>query len=258
MQKCSSHVPVKRVLSVDWDYFVEANSFERFTYFPDGNSEYISPILSDFIWKSRYDCEKELKDFKIKKEYNQFRKLLKSINPNIPVIVTESHGDMYNYIKDLDSIFNIDNLKFDIDNIDFHHDIYNGKNILNCGNWLRILISELKTNIVTWIRHEDSDIPEPMPYIDTLHGINHLIDFNYVINKEYDALFLCKSRIWSPPHLDSRFISIVKLIKDRFINAKIYKEKGILKDRIKEIQKLSVYSKEEEDMLIYHNLFNKE
>jgi hypothetical protein len=45
-----------------------------------------------------------------------------------PVRVSESHKDIYNFVKELGNVT-------EIVNIDFHHDFYNFGTEVNYGNW---------------------------------------------------------------------------------------------------------------------------
>jgi hypothetical protein len=150
---------------------------------------------------------------------------------------------MYDLVKYISNL-NKNKIQFEIDNVDYHHDLFSYGDDPDCGNWLRLLIQEEKISKVMWIRHDDSELPDPIPNIDTLYGIEHTTDFNYIVNKKYDTVFLCKSRIWSPPHLDTRFISIVKLLERPSLNTIVDKESGIKINRMKKI--LSTYGNSEE------------
>ena len=113
MQRCSQQ-KILKVLSVDWDYFVNVNSTQRALYFPVGGTENITGKLSDFIWASRYassikskEMSKEkykdriresILDFKVRKEYYQLRKLFKNLSMHTHVMVTDSHVGMYDFL----------------------------------------------------------------------------------------------------------------------------------------------------------------
>jgi len=245
MQTYSSNI--KKVLSIDWDYFVNASATDRLMYFPDGNSESISGALSDIIWSTRYNFKgkKDIRDFKVKSAYSTLRKFLKYINPHeTKVLIAESHGRIYPFLKNsMDS----DNDLFDITNIDFHHDIYPYNGVLGdgltCGNWLRKLMEEKIVSNVTWVRQEDSDI-EDVEDIEVVKGftINSTTDFNIITKNKYDLIFLCKSRIWSPPHLDTRFISLSHRLIDSVPGTQILRvedrENWVLVDRMKKVKEM--------------------
>lgn len=48
------------VLSIDWDYFIDADIETRMQLFPDTPSEKYSVSLQNFIWSSRYSSEDDL------------------------------------------------------------------------------------------------------------------------------------------------------------------------------------------------------
>lgn len=72
-----------RVLSLDWDYFIDATADERFALFPDGGNENMPYGLQNIIWNGRYMSHnnpelKQLKDIGIKQgEPTTLYKLLK-------------------------------------------------------------------------------------------------------------------------------------------------------------------------------------
>lgn len=147
----------KNILSIDWDFYADANEWQRGMLFPDGGNESLSSYLSDFIWSSRYVGNTELQGIKVKKDaLMETKRLFRNINAGARVLAVESHLHLYHFIKSFNEPVNVYN-------IDFHHDVFdnggkdsNGNLELNCGNWLRLAFDEGLINSATWIRQDDS------------------------------------------------------------------------------------------------------
>ena len=212
---------VLRVLSVDWDYFIEATMEQRWLMFPDGGNEKLPPALSDTIWAARYAEHDELTKINLDKSgYNTLKKIIKKLcNSQTKVFIADSHLRIYDFIKD--------NYKDDllyINNIDFHHDYYysqDGVMELNCGNWVNAIID--KDNVYndwvnpvnvsySWVCREDSDLSgrlEKNPQFGGYFMIEDLLK-DTEDQEPYDLLFICRSSMWSPPHLDKYFFDLIK------------------------------------------------
>lgn len=198
------------ILSVDWDYFSDCTDEERLTLFPDGGNEEIGLGVSLQIWNFCYvnsifrkklnPNAKELLDIKVREE--EFSFLLECIQNNrrddCIINLADSHADIYDFLMEFprcqeDKVLNIYN-------IDHHSDCYNIGNELNCGNWVNKLDEHGFINKYTWI------------YDDKKESIKNL-SCEYKISKKlklikgikWDYIFICRSSIWSPPHLDIHF-----------------------------------------------------
>lgn len=202
---------MKRILSLDWDYFVNATAAQRYTLFPDGGNENISYELQDFIWNSRYACSPELREIGVLKDdykimfdiFKRFsNKYVNSIvaNPNREVLITVSHRWCYEFTlqrTDKDE-------EFELYNVDFHHDMYHyktGSEEVNCGNWVNCLFEQRPNMKYSWIKREDSDE-------NTIGGEKapcNICTLKELEGLDFDYIFICRSDCWSPPHLDNLF-----------------------------------------------------
>lgn len=205
---------VKRILSIDWDYFIKATALQRGTLFPDGGNENISYTLQDFIWGSRYSSCPELKDIGILlPDYYAVSHIILQFNSRIvdnflatrnpdkcQMLVTVSHKWIYDFIMKRTE----ENEQFEVYNVDFHHDMYNlrnGDEEVNCGNWVNCLLEKRSNMKYFWIKREDSETK-------ILGGKKVPCKFKKLKDIEdlsFDYVFLCRSDCWSPPHLDSYF-----------------------------------------------------
>lgn len=211
---------MKRILSIDWDYFINATAVQRVLLFPDGGNENISYTLQDFIWNSHYSspASAELRNIGILAiEYNTIHNILRKFidkylysnvaNPHREVLVTVSHRWIYDFIIKRTK----KNEEFEVYNVDFHHDMYNLKTKdqeVNCGNWVNCLFEKRHRMNYYWVAREDSERKvlggEPVECKS--------IDLKDLENLDFDYVFICRSDCWSPPHLDTYFETLWALI----------------------------------------------
>lgn len=223
-----------KVLSVDWDYFVNATAFQRAEMFPDPNDN-LSQKLNDFLWTSHYAYTDELVNIGIAvNEFDELKKYLRSVchHPNsgkVGLMITNSHKYIYDFV--LDNINTAPNgTSISLFHIDFHTDCYGVESTdsvknLDCGNWLNYLYSylkgdALKNSRVTWLAREDSEYDEGIPeiterlvYDPTMDDLGDMID-SYFNEELPDLIFICKSNPWSPPHLDDKFDELFDIAND--------------------------------------------
>lgn len=211
---------MKKFLSVDWDYFVDASLEDRCYKFPDGGNEDLDFQLQNIVWRFRYNDHPEIKKMGLNEDYNSLMDILTkflmydSRNPidsqyKILVGLAISHKYIYQYILDRTQ----PDEEFEVYNVDFHHDMYyyrDPRNPLNCGNWVRELLKERPNMKYYWIKREDSEIAllggEEIPK-------EMIVPFKDLIDKDFDYIFMCRSDIWSPPHLDKTFNIICRMCK---------------------------------------------
>ena len=211
-----------KVLSIDFDFFQDVTK-EQLNNYPDGVD--VSTDLSSIIW-GRYYVEgsesKELIEAVTLNRilYCQMLSIIAQQNKSIPVMVANSHKHIYDFIKD-----NMDSSPLSIFNVDLHHDIFNDRATLDCGNWVRHIKNEYPDTNIHWIAR---------PVSMECYGIDaeemHIeLDFEKIKNIEFDAIFLCRSDPWTPPHLDAFFDRMLGLISATFTNARA--EKSVLQPR---------------------------
>jgi hypothetical protein len=98
----------------------------------------------------------------------------------------------------------------DVINIDFHSDCYaTDDSEVHCGNWGKLLSEQCVIDKLYWIGRGDSDDTESDTVTDTYCGIQTLLDSPAVLSDGIDHIFICRSAVWSPPHLDDNFINMV-------------------------------------------------
>lgn len=208
------------VLSIDWDYFVNANLDERISLFPDGGV--FSPILESTIWVNHYVSNQAkleaIRTSNISKIKTFFKKNGKDFKD---ILVCNAHEHCYKFVKD--HIRAGENLN--LVNVDFHHDVYDNKT-LNSGSWLKYLMSEYKGTF-WWVRRATSQRPNNKQLKS--------MSLDDALSKHYDLVFICKSGLWSPPHLDNDFSDLVYCLQKN-TNANILAENNILTDRYADMQ----------------------
>lgn len=206
-----------KVLSIDWDYFVDASYIYRARYFPDGGE--FSPTIENHVWGGRYSAaivnKSPITNIGIKeKEYKDICTILKNHKDLVAYSIGLSHKSIIDFLIELrkeqkehitKTLFDIplENIKFDITNIDFHHDIYTTNDQDDCGNWALNLNKKYNMlNSYTWIKQKDSDEFDHNILTCQSKESDNIKD---ILNERYDAIFICKSTLWSPPHLDNKF-----------------------------------------------------
>lgn len=216
------------VLSIDWDYFISASMDDRVKLFPDGSDDFGSSI-QNMIWATKYASSDALKDVKSDTtSLNKVIKYLQIVSSCVKeVMVVDSHKYAYDFILDYykDSSYSGVNLV----NVDFHHDVYTNGDKVDCGNWLSKLFKSLEytDSSYTWVSRKDSDISSIDESIKELSITNSL---DIVQEYEWDLVFVCRSAMWSPPHLDKFFKKYFEWLT-RLEGVYTKYEKGIFKSR---------------------------
>ena len=236
-----------KVLSIDWDFFIAATNEERGYMFPDGGNENLTSYIQNVVWASHYgNLSYDLKKVNVDREaLKKIRFVLsnqrqvKAHNCVAAMMITESHRHAYDFI--VDSLLSPQQ-PIEVYNVDFHHDIYDiprsidvssmdlphdtydikpEKDEVDCGNWLRILSRDYHVS-PHWVAREDSDAEGetqealPQATLDDLMKV------------QFDIVFVCRSGMWSPPHLDIEFIRLVNTYAHKW---KAKCETGILQSR---------------------------
>ena len=208
-----------KILSIDWDYYIDADANTRHTCFPDGH-DFSSFSLGNIVWGTRYAENAEFYErIGVVEDYEHLCRYFSSLDKApFELMVTTSHIDAYNFLNS----FIKGNKAFEITNIDFHHDAYpcrkehqrnstmqqkicsrNGKSV-DCGNWLTAVLQERRNAEVRWVAREDSDTEFAMADKEASKRIR-IITHEEALMDSYGAIFICRSDMWSCPHLDEKF-----------------------------------------------------
>jgi hypothetical protein len=223
---------MKRFLSIDWDYFINATADQRFNLFPDGGNENLPREIQDFLWINRYtplpgDSALEVvEQFKesvsaigaidlteikeiiegAKKRIDSFR-IAFGLKLEWRSIVADSHKNMYDFV--MSNTYREED--FAVYNVDFHHDLFNyrtAKEKVNCGNWGTELKNERPNMQFYWTKREDSDT-RVIGDIEVECGYRTMKELKEI---KFDYVYLCRSSMWSPPHLDKEFNNLARLV----------------------------------------------
>lgn len=205
-----------QILSVDWDYFIMATMETRVKLFPDGGD--YAPLLEDRVWQTHYASEPKLTGVKTyTREVAELRQFLfKNINVAVASALVNSHKYCYDFVH---KYFWGRPLK--IVNIDFHHDVYNNHIGVSHGNWLLKLCEESDKIHPYWVARPSSGKNDMGIELPT-------ISFKEAIAGEYQGVFVCRSGLYSPPHLDRVFVETFNIMR-RYPNL-LYEDK-ILENR---------------------------
>lgn len=227
------------VLSIDFDYFVDAAQFEKHD-FPDPNED-LPAYVNTYLWMTHYatsllrkEHEKSggrlLSEIDIDwKAFTQVKNFLKAFkkceqSKHTKVVITNSHAEMFDEIELMQPGGPVRVL-----NLDDHHDFYDIGEDLNCGNWGNKLMSFLKKqgnsvladSEVVWIPQSDSSIEvEECKAFEELLSLSpqytDVSKLGEMIQKffqgDIDLIFLCRSGCWVPPHLDFRFLDLKDML----------------------------------------------
>lgn len=224
------------ILSIDFDYFQKVTK-EQLAFYPDGIDN--STALSEAVWGSNYaSYGKEIRKVDImQEELDLAEVILLNQDCDIPVMITNSHIHIYDFINE----HLLTDEKLNICNVDMHHDIMNENDNLDCGNWIGYLINERaeqgqKTHL-EWIHNPVSlsvfGIEEEMKQF----GNKVFSSLKSISDKRFDAVFLCRSDTWTPPHLDKYFTELCNVIKSSFCSVKIEKGIDIPRSEYQEVEK---------------------
>lgn len=203
-----------KVLSIDFDFFQDVDAETLMKCYPDGVD--LPTYITQITWGGRYADRCPYKDkieaIKINKSFfKQMLNILKRQDEDIPVMIMQSHKHIYDFIHD-----NVDEQEdLFVVNIDLHHDVTNGNDKLDCGNWISYIGSDFPKSNFCWITREVSlDCYE----IDFADNIPASFNFDKIKDMDFDAVFICRSDSWLPPHLDKYFHKMLNTCKNTFSN----------------------------------------
>ena len=190
-----------RILSIDFDYFQLASREIFINYYPDGLD--LPTLLSTIVWGTHYSSNPNLiKQVRINKtKLAQIIKILKLQRKDTPVLITQSHIDIYDFIHE-----KANNNKIKLINVDMHHDMFENNiedGIIDCGNWLYYIDKEYDADI-TWIGNRTSS-----SLFFTDKNIKCIKNLGYANGKIFDAIFICRSDNWTATHLDEYFDNLI-------------------------------------------------
>lgn len=185
-----------RVLSIDFDYFIDTNIDTRNNVFPDGYDEIPKDELKD-LWNEVYIENPSVSEIGVTKEYYDLLDYLKT-HKGSRILVCDSH-------KDIEMLFRTNEPIEELVHVDFHHDNYCTGSSLTCANWVRFFKEQYEEAKLTWVHREDSEIMSlfgEFPYDRTTN-------FNDFVQGDFDYIFICLSPEWTPPHLVPNFWTLV-------------------------------------------------
>lgn len=227
-----------KILSIDFDFFANVTQNELMCY-PDGVD--LPTELTEIVWATHYATNGNiLKNIDIDKDlYRELTYIINSQSISTPVLITNSHIHAFDFIEQ-----HFDNKRIMLTNIDWHHDIINNNPEMDCGNWIKFLKEKYPDTVLQWITRKASiDC-----YGITDEEIKQMFvefDFSSIEHTQFDAIFLCRSDSWTPPHLDKYFDDLIKNCFSAFFDAKIEKcvmqprDADKIKNMITDVQNIS-------------------
>jgi len=229
-----------KILSIDFDYFQNVTK-DILRDYPDGLD--LGTSLSKIVWAIRYidgnPAKKRVESVDLNQDlFDNVMKILSKQRSCIPVMAHQSHVDAYDFICDEMERRNADELE--LFNVDFHHDIINESFTLDCGNWIRYLKEAYPKTEVTWIARELS--LEAYGLEDSTKALVEL-SLDKIQDMQFDAVFICRSDAWSPPHLDIHFQLLLQYCINWFEDIQI-------ENCISSIRNISFETKQELSLLL--------
>lgn len=185
------------ILSIDFDYFQQTDEETAKSNYPDGHD--LNPELSAICWSDHYRNERyPIRDITVnQKEIDALKSLLLNQRDVKECMIALSHVSIYNFITSKAESEKL----LHITNIDMHHDMFNNNKTLDCGNWLSHISKQYKLAL-EWVVN---------PISESCYGLDER--FSNILfhtikdlkNQQYQYIFLCRSDMWTPPHLDRNF-----------------------------------------------------
>lgn len=198
-----------KILSIDFDFFQDVTRDDLYMY-PDGID--LPTEISTLVWQTKYLSYPELEKIKVDdKKIEKMKDIIEFQDEQVPVMVSRSHKDIYGFIVGQNKPFD----RLDLVNIDMHHDLFNGNETLDCGNWISFLIEKYPAYKVTWIANKISKD------VYGLKGSRFDViteNLDIIKNKKFDVIFLCRSDNWLPLHLDKDFDDFQNILEKKFSN----------------------------------------
>lgn len=193
----------KTLLTIDWDYFIDAPQEVRDRIFPRITEGFRDSIPDNSLWNTVKSRTHKFDMDAFERVYRAFRHC-GQISNHIPLYASENHCEAYYIAKKMGAERVI--------NVDFHHD----KGIasrMSCDSWMRILHEENPDIEYIWCKREDSVTTCFGAEVDCIY-----IDFDNIIHAiataSFDAVHLCRSDLYSPPVYDAMFGTLLKGIQE--------------------------------------------
>ncbi len=208
---------MKRVLSVDWDFFFpESMNPDEWHLYDWGHREAL--FFIDHIWGTRaagfVAAGKPLPGTSGDEVgfWNRFK-----FAPNAKLFISETHSHMQ-HTDVVDAVgYGAQILSFDA-----HHDCGyaaekrdNTRDDFDCGNWFLPykwhLDATMKVIYPAW-KHDAME-KEPKPAVKVVREF----DTGFSVKQPFDVVFICRSGAWAPPWIDPQFFELAAQcpVKDR-------------------------------------------
>jgi hypothetical protein len=225
--------PTLKVLSIDFDFF-QVVDLDTLFHYPDGHD--FMTDFSKFIWANHYADPREdeiLRKVSVnQKLFAEIKDILISnASAEKPVMIANSHKYIYDFIVDEMNTKKWRDLA--VVNVDMHHDMFNDNEKLDCGNWVSHIYRKFPGTYISWIAN---------PISNEAYGLGENLmqlvqtDFSSIRNQQFDMIFLCRSDIWTPPHLDSYFDELYHLILEHYWDIRVDRQVSKPRDLTEELE----------------------
>lgn len=200
------------VLSVDFDFFQnpQLNTFKKYPIGID-----LPLNLSNSLWADAYlNHGKQINRVEFdQRNYNILKTIICNQKKFIPIKLSNSHVEAYYFLLRLLNSSN--KKKVNLVNVDMHHDIINNNEKIDCGNWIGNLAKSKMLGNFSWVAKPLSQEMYGLSD-DDMVDMKAIFDLSCFVNMNFDAIFICRSNPWFPPHLDKYFAAVVRLCQKHF------------------------------------------
>lgn len=185
----------KTLLTIDWDYFIDASLDVRDNIFPRITEGFRDSIPDNSLWNHVKSKTHKLDMDAFERVYGAFYHCGQIADHPIALYASENHCEAYYIAKRMEVERVI--------NLDFHHD----KGIasrMSCDSWMRVLSEENPGIEYVWCRREDSVTTCFGAEVDYVPiSFDNLVHF--ISTASFNAVHFCRSDLYSPPIYDSMF-----------------------------------------------------
>lgn len=221
-----------KILSIDFDYFQNV-ACSTLSHYPDGID--LPTDISNLVWTMRY-VESYQPIHKVTVNESLLQTVIDTIqqqSKSTPVMIVNSHKYAYDFIKEHSCGKDVDLI-----NLDLHHDLFNDSETLDCGNWISHVAKDLKLKSFTWIGRKTSEKMYDMTEEEKVR-LHFNLGLDTIKDKKFDAIFICRSDNWTPPHLDTYFEKVLTLCTEMFYDVSVETailHKRNIDDNVKQMQ----------------------
>ena len=195
----------KTLLTIDWDYFIDASLEVRDNIFPRVTEGFKDSVPDNSLWNEVPHPTYGFDLLSFERLHKAFYNGAKNTDSSIPVYYSENHCEAYYAFIQSGADYN------KLINVDFHHDM-GIEPQLSCDDWARRLTNDYPVDYY-WVNRVDS--------VTTCFGVEvpaKILSFDDLLTTisegKIDAIHICRSDLYSPPPYDAWFNSLLSELSE--------------------------------------------